>query len=74
MKSLFEQTQLAVMKLKNRFIRSATYDGLADERGHLTENLFEVYENLAKGGAGTIITGLAQVTDLEQPYPAQMGI
>lgn len=74
MKSLFEQTQLAGMKLKNRFIRSATYDGLADERGHLTENLFEVYENLAKGGAGTIITGLAQVTDLEQPYPAQMGI
>lgn len=74
MKSLFDQTQFAGIKLKNRFIRSATYDGFADERGHMTEELFRVYENLAKGGVGTIITGLTFVSDLEQPYPGQMGI
>lgn len=74
MKSLFDQTQLANLKLKNRFVRSATYDGFSDERGHMTEQLFQVYENLAKGGVGTIITGLTYVTDLEQPYPGQMGI
>lgn len=74
MKSLFDQTQLAGMKLKNRFIRSATYDGFADESGHMTEELFQVYENLAKGGVGTIITGLTYVSDLEQPIPRQMGI
>lgn len=74
MKSLFDQTQWAGMKLKNRFIRSATYDGLADESGHMTEELFQVYENLAKGGVGTIITGLTYVSDLEEPIPRQMGI
>ncbi|QJW48713.1 NADH:flavin oxidoreductase [bacterium BFN5] len=74
MKSLFDQTHLAGLKLKNRVVRSATYDGFSDERGHMTEQLFKVYENLAKGGVGTIITGLTYVTDLEQPYPGQMGI
>jgi 2,4-dienoyl-CoA reductase-like NADH-dependent reductase (Old Yellow Enzyme family) len=74
MKSLFDQTQFAGLQLKNRFIRSATYEGLADERGHLTKELFQVYEDLAKGGVGTIITGLTSVTDLEEPIPRQMGI
>ncbi|MBP2628421.1 MAG: NADH:flavin oxidoreductase [Firmicutes bacterium] len=74
MKSLFDQTRFAGMTLKNRLFRSATYDGLADESGHMTEALFQVYENLAKGGVGTIITGLTFVSDLEQPLPRQMGI
>lgn len=74
MKTLFDKTRLAEIELKNRFIRSATYDGMADKQGHLTEKLFLVYENLAKGGVGMIITGLTSVTDLERPYPGQMGI
>ena len=73
-KTLFDQTQIASMKLKNRFFRSATYDGVADEGGHLTERLFQVYENLAKGGVGTIITGLTAVIGSEQRIPGQMGI
>lgn len=40
MKSVFDQTQFAGLQLKNRFIRSATYDGFADERGYMTETLF----------------------------------
>lgn len=74
MKALFDQTQFAGIKLKNRFFRSATYDGLADERGYMTEELFQAYENLAKGGVGTIITGLTSITDIEQPIPRQMAI
>jgi len=74
MKFLFDQTEFAGMKLKNRLFRSATYDGLADENGHMTEELFQVYENLAKGGVGAIITGLTYVSDLENPIPRQMGI
>lgn len=74
MKSLFDQTEFAGLKLKNRFIRSATYDGVADERGYLTEALFQIYEKLAKGGVGTIITGLTAVTDREQRSPGQMGL
>jgi 2,4-dienoyl-CoA reductase-like NADH-dependent reductase (Old Yellow Enzyme family) len=74
MKSLFAQTQFSGMKLKNRFIRSATLDGMASEGGYVTEKLLQVYENLAKGGVGTIIAGGAFVTDCEQAFPGQMGI
>lgn len=74
MKSLFEQTEFAGMTLKNRFIRSATYDGVADERGHVTEELLRIYEDLAKGGVGTIVTGLTYVTDFEAVNRGQMGM
>lgn len=74
MKSLFDKTELAGMKLKNRFIRSATYDGFADKNGHMTKKLYQIYEDLAKGGVGTIITGLTFVSDLENSYPGQTGI
>ncbi|NRT28000.1 2,4-dienoyl-CoA reductase-like NADH-dependent reductase (Old Yellow Enzyme family) [Clostridium beijerinckii] len=74
MKSLFDQTQVGPLKLKNRFIRSATYEGMADEKGNINDELFKVYEDLAKGGVGTIITGITSVTDLEEFIPGQMGI
>ena len=75
MKSLFDQTEFAGLHLKNRFIRSATRDGLADDRGQVTPELLQVYADLAKGGVGTIITGHAYVTDIEQSkQPRQMGM
>lgn len=75
MKSLFDQTRFAGMHLKNRFFRSATRDGLADDRGHATPEMVRAYENLAKGGVGTIITGHAYVSDVEQSkQPRQMGM
>jgi 2,4-dienoyl-CoA reductase-like NADH-dependent reductase (Old Yellow Enzyme family) len=74
MKTVFDQTHLAGIKLKNRFFRSATYEGLTNEQGHVTEKLLHVYENLAKGGVGTIITGLTNVTDVEKFMSGQMQI
>ncbi len=75
MKSLFDRTEFAGLHLKNRFFRSATRDGFADDRGQVTPELVQIYENLAKGGVGTIITGHAYVTDVEQSkQPCQMGI
>jgi 2,4-dienoyl-CoA reductase-like NADH-dependent reductase (Old Yellow Enzyme family) len=74
MKSLFDKTELAGMRLKNRFIRSATFERLAGKKGHMTKELYEIYEDLAKGGVGTIITGLTFVSDLENVYPGQTGI
>jgi 2,4-dienoyl-CoA reductase-like NADH-dependent reductase (Old Yellow Enzyme family) len=74
MKTLFEETQLSGMTLKNRFFRSATHDGRADALGHVTQELTDHYEELARGGVGTIITGLTNVTDLEKIVPTQMAI
>ena len=57
----FEATSLAGIKLKNRIIRSATYEGMADEKGFPNEKLKKLYINLAKGEVGAIITGNAAV-------------
>ncbi len=59
--SVFEPSTLAGIRLKNRLIRSATHESMADERGAPTELLEKLYIGLAKGGAGAIITGYAGV-------------
>lgn len=74
MKSLFEKTRLADIPVKNRLIRSATYEGMADQQGHLKEDLFQLYEDLAKGEAGIIITSIVAVSSREKWIPWQMGI
>jgi len=62
MPALFEKTQIKGMELKNRLVRSATGEGMADEDGFPTGDLFKLYEKLAKGGVGLIITGLSYVS------------
>jgi 2,4-dienoyl-CoA reductase-like NADH-dependent reductase (Old Yellow Enzyme family) len=39
MKTLFDPTNLAGIHMKNRFIRSATWEGMADDQGHMTDRL-----------------------------------
>ena len=62
MSVLFEKTEIKGMELKNRLVRSATYEGMADENGFPTESLFELYKRLVQGGIGLIITGLSFVS------------
>ena len=62
-KKLFERVKLGKLELKNRLIRSATWEGLADANGHMPEKLYQTYERLAKGGIGAIITGFTSVAD-----------
>ena len=58
---IFEQTEIGTIKLKNRIIRSATHEGLADENGYPTEKLIKKYVTLAKNEVGCIITGFAGI-------------
>lgn len=58
---LFTPTQIGGLELKNRLVRSATYDGGADRAGHVTDWQIDLYEKLARGGAGLIVTGLFSV-------------
>jgi 2,4-dienoyl-CoA reductase-like NADH-dependent reductase (Old Yellow Enzyme family) len=61
MKTLFDSVDLGSLTLKNRIVRSATWERKADETGHMTRELSKVYEELAQGGIGMIITGYAFV-------------
>ena len=74
MKDLFEVTTIKNMELKNRFFKAATWEELATEEGHMTDELLQVYEEIAKGGVGTIFTGYAYVKEDEKPNPGMMGI
>ncbi|MCP3899557.1 MAG: NADH:flavin oxidoreductase, partial [Desulfobacteraceae bacterium] len=57
----FASTSLAGIVFKNKIIRSATHEGMADEKGFPQNKLIQLYTHLAKGGAGAIITGYTGV-------------
>ena len=73
MGALFETTRINGMTLTNRFVRSATWEGMAAEDGSCTPKLIELMKRLAAGGAGLIITGFAFVTREGKAAPWQMG-
>ena len=49
MSRLFESTEINGMRIANRFIRSATYEGMATDDGFVTPELTELMVDLAKG-------------------------
>jgi 2,4-dienoyl-CoA reductase-like NADH-dependent reductase (Old Yellow Enzyme family) len=63
---LFEPLKIKNMDLRNRFVRSATYDGCADKSGYVTETQIDLYSTLAEGGVGLIITGITYVHPMGQ--------
>ena len=72
---LFNETKISGIPIKNRIIRSATHDGLADENGAPSEKLIAKYEHLAKNEVGCIITGYAAVSrNGVSPYPRMLKI
>lgn len=74
MNSLFDITKINNMSLKNRFVRSATYEGMADKYGHLTDKLFDLYKKLSEGGVGLIITSYTTIFKNDKPAPKILGI
>lgn len=74
MSLLFEETSVNSLKLKNRFVRSATWAAMADEDGQVTPRLVILIKGLAEGGAGLIITGHAYVDQAGKHSPGQLGI
>ncbi|WP_123053619.1 NADH:flavin oxidoreductase [Clostridium sp. JN-1] len=74
MNSLFDITKINNMMLKNRFVRSATYEEMADKNGHITDKLFNLYKNLSEGGVGLIITSYTTIFRYDKPAPKILGI
>lgn len=58
---VFTPASIGQLQIKNRLVRSATYENAATSRGDVSEFIVELYRNLAKGGVGLIITGIAGI-------------
>jgi len=71
---LFEKTRIKGLTLPNRFIRSATWEGMAAEEGSCTRRLMDTMVQLAQGGVGLIMTGHAYVTTEGQASLRQLGV
>jgi 2,4-dienoyl-CoA reductase-like NADH-dependent reductase (Old Yellow Enzyme family) len=74
MSKLFESTSIREMTLANRFVRSATWEGLAADDGAVTPRLIDVQTQLALGGVGLIISGHAYVSREGQAGNWQLGV
>lgn len=74
MKKLFYKTKINHMELKNRFVRSATWEGLANSDGSCSGELADLMLKLAKGQVGLIITSHAYVNQTGQAGIKQLGI
>lgn len=70
---VFETSSLASIRMKNRILRSATYEGMCDALGHPQPSYYKLYEKISRGGTGAIITGYVAVNRTGR-MPRFMGI
>lgn len=71
----FEEAWIGSVALKNRIIRSATFEGMCDDNGNPQDSYFQMYSRLAKGNVGAIITGFAYISlEGKAMHPGQAGM
>jgi 2,4-dienoyl-CoA reductase-like NADH-dependent reductase (Old Yellow Enzyme family) len=58
---IFTPARIGQLEIKNRLVRSATYERAATSKGEVSDFLIDLYRTLAKGGVGLIITSIAGV-------------
>ena len=74
MSILFEPMKIGQMQVQNRIVRSATYEGMAQEDGKVTDDLVKMYQILSKGEIGLIIPGFMYVHPSGKSANNQLGI
>jgi 2,4-dienoyl-CoA reductase-like NADH-dependent reductase (Old Yellow Enzyme family) len=74
MASLFEEVVIGRIPMRNRIVRSATWEGMCEKGGAPTERLGALYEGLVDGGVGLVITGYAYVRPDGKQMQGKMGI
>ena len=74
MPTLFEQTSIGGMTVANRFVRSATFEGMANADGSCKDEVIALTEELAKGDLGLIISSHAYVDSSGRVRASQLGI
>ena len=73
--NIFEPANMGTVRLKNRIIRSATFEGMGNEEGLPGFLYKKMYVNLARNGVGGIITGFNFVSEEGKAMqPGQTGL
>lgn len=65
MKTIFDKTSIGKIEIKNRIVAAATGHNLTDEVGHIPQELFYVYSQLAEGGSGFILLEFTSVAAID---------
>jgi 2,4-dienoyl-CoA reductase-like NADH-dependent reductase (Old Yellow Enzyme family) len=71
---LFEPGRIGSLELANRLVRAGTSESMATDRGEVTDELVHLYEQLARGGVGLILTGHLYCSERGQYARRQTGI
>ncbi len=71
MSALFSPFELKGLTLRNRFVRSATFEGAAEADGEVTKLEVQMYRDLAAGEVGLIISGVCGVEEKGLLFPSQ---
>jgi len=71
---LFSPGKIGGITIKNRFVRSATFESVANEDGTATEAYQKIYESLARGNTGLIITGMIYTATSGKSFVKQIGL
>lgn len=64
---LLDKGYIGRLEVANKFVRSATFEGMADDQGQPTQQFLDCLGDLADGGVGVIITGMMSASTIE-PY------
>lgn len=72
--SFMKPGKIGRLSLKNRLVRAGTSETMATDDGASTDKLVKLYGDLARGGAGLIITGHIYVEPRGQYEPKQLGL
>jgi 2,4-dienoyl-CoA reductase-like NADH-dependent reductase (Old Yellow Enzyme family) len=70
----FSPFRINGLRIPNRIMRSATYESLADEHGHTTPKLKQLFVDLAKSGVGLIVAGGTYVLPEARGHLHQAGL
>jgi len=73
MAKLFESTEIRSLAMANRSVRSATWTGLGDSKGFVTDKAVEFYRTLGRGDVGLIITGYQYILPNGIQLPFMIG-
>jgi len=72
--TLLAEIEIGRVKIRNRFVRSATHEWMAEEDGRITDNIIRGYSCLAENNIGLIISGYSYVSPCGKSSARQQGI